>query len=167
MIMNTKEHSDLNINIEQIKKLPFDFKKLNYQRVPDPQFDISDKSILGEMYNDKMDANKNNLDFLNDFGWQNFAWGFYKLSPGKWIPPHVDHFENYARFYNITDKSKIKRALIFLEDWKPGHTFMLNNKLVLNWKAGDCYTWKHNTKHWGGNFGVEQRYTLQLTGIQN
>ena len=54
-------------------ELPFDFKTVDYKRVPDPQFDIEQKNLLGEMYNDKMDNHKHDLNFLNKFGWQNFA----------------------------------------------------------------------------------------------
>ena len=146
-------------------ELPFDFKTVDYKRLPDPQFDIEQKNLLGEMYNDKMDNDKHNLNFLNKFGWQNFAWALYKLPPGNWIPPHVDHFENYSKHYAIKDKSKIKRALVFLEDWQPGHLFVLEEKIVLNWKSGDYYIWTYNQQHWGGNFGAEIRYTLQLTGV--
>jgi len=146
---------------------PFDFKTLDYKRVPDPQFDIADKNLLGEIYNDKMDGDKHDLNFLNKFGWKNFAWAFYKMPPGKYIPSHVDHFENYSKFYKVADRSKIKRTLVFLEDWKPGHVFVLKQQLILDWKAGDFYTWAHDEEHWGGNFGTEQRYTLQLTGTAN
>tara|TARA_R110000803_G_scaffold135410_1_gene202416 strand:- start:64 stop:540 length:477 start_codon:yes stop_codon:yes gene_type:complete len=148
-----------------IINLPFDFKKLDYERCPDPQFDISKKTLLGEMYNDKLDNNKNDLSHLNVKKWKNFAWCFYKLNPGHWIPPHVDHFKHYSKFYKIKDKSKIVRTLIFLEDWAPGHVFCTENNLILHWKANDGLTWKPTDIHWGGNFGNTERYTLQLTGI--
>jgi hypothetical protein len=146
-------------------KLPLDYKTVKYRRTPDPQFDITNPNLLGEMYNDKMDENKHDLGFLNKFGWKHFAWAFYKLLPGKWLPPHVDHFENYTKHYNIKDKTKIKRSIVFLEDWRPGHVFCLENRIILNWRAGDYYTWRHDASHWGGNFGDEARYTLQLTGV--
>jgi len=145
--------------------LPFDFQTLDYKRVPDPAFDITNKNLLGEMYNDKMDMDHHDLNFLNKFGWKNFAWAFYKLTPNSWIPPHKDHFLNYSKHYKINDKTKIKRALVFLEDWHPGHVFGIENKIITGWQAGDYYTWDIDTNHWGGNFGTETRYTLQLTGV--
>jgi len=147
--------------------LPFDFKTLDYQRLPDFNFDYKNNSLLGEMYNDKINEGKHDLSHLNIKSWKNFAWCFYKLSPGRWVPPHKDHFVNYAKFYNISNKDKIKRSLLFLEDWKPGHVFGLDNQIILNWKANDSYTWNSNTQHWGGNFGEVARYTLQLTGTDN
>lgn len=144
--------------------LPFNFKTLNYQRQPDLQFDIRNHNILGELYNDKIDNGKHNLSHLNIKKWKHFAWCFYKLVPGQWVPPHKDHFLNYSKFYNIQHKENIQRTLIFLEDWKSGHVFGIEDKIVINWKANDSYTWAPDIEHWGGNFGTEDRYTLQLTG---
>lgn len=148
-------------------KLPFDFKKLNYQRLPDIQFNTTNNDILGELYNDNFDNNKHDLSFLNIKKWKNFAWCFYKLSPGKWVPPHKDHFVNYCKFYKLKNKNNIKRTLIFLEKWKPGHVFSLNDQIITKWKANDSFTWNADTEHWGGNFGEEDRYTLQLTGTDD
>jgi len=145
-------------------ELPFNFKNLDYQRVPDLQFDISNNSLLGEMYNDKIDNGKHDLSHLNLDKWKNFAWSVYKLSPGKWVPPHVDHFGNYSKFYNIKNKNTVRRKLIFLENWKPGHFFILKGKVYTNWRANDYATWTNEDSHCGGNFGSEDRYTIQLTG---
>lgn len=152
---------------DSLKKIPFDFKELNYQRIADPQFDIRNPCVLGEMYNDKLDCNKHDLTFLNTRQWKNFAWCFYKLPPGNWIPPHKDHFNNYMRFYKVKNKKQIMRSVVFLENWRPGHVFGLENKVFTNWTAGDCFTWDNETEHWGGNFGEETRYTLQLTGTDD
>jgi len=148
-------------------KLPFDFRKLEYQRLADFNFDFKNTSLLGEMYNDKIDDGKNDLSHLNTRGWKNFAWCFYRLAPGKWVPPHKDHYVNYSKFYKVSDKNKIYRTLLFLEDWKPGHVFGLDKQVILGWKANDSYTWNAGTEHWGGNFGERMRYTLQLTGTDD
>tara|TARA_B100000900_G_scaffold388086_1_gene379838 strand:- start:1103 stop:1576 length:474 start_codon:yes stop_codon:yes gene_type:complete len=147
--------------------LPFDFRQLEYQRLPDFNFDYKNKSLLGEMYNDKIDDGKHDLSHLNIKGWKNFAWCFYRLSPGRWVPPHKDHYVNYSKFYNVSDKNKIYRTLLFLEDWKPGHVFGLDKQVILGWNANDSYTWEADTEHWGGNFGKDLRYTLQLTGTDD
>lgn len=147
--------------------LPFDFKNLKYQRLPDPQFDIQNNSILGEMYNDKIDNGRHDLSHLNIRKWKYFAWCFYKLESGQWVPPHKDHFLNYKKFYKIKDLNKIKRTMIFLEDWKPGHVFGIDYQIITKWKANDSYTWNADIEHWGGNFGEQTRYTLQLTGTDD
>ena len=155
-------------SFNNIINIPFDFRKLEYQFLPDRYFKVSkSNSLCGDIYNDKIDDGKNDLSHLNIKGWKNFAWAFYRLSPGRWLPPHVDHFENYSRFYKVDDKSKIKRTLVFLEDWKPGHVFGFDKQVILRWKANDSYTWNSDTEHWGGNFGEDLRYTLQLTGTDD
>lgn len=154
-------------NLSTIIDPTFNFKDLEYQRLPDFKFDYTKQSLLGEMYNDKIDNGKNDLSYLNINKWKNFAWCFYKLPAGRWVPPHKDHFANYSKFYNITNKDKIKRTLVFLEDWKPGHVFVLDDQIIINWKANDSFTWNTNTEHWGGNFGEQTRYTLQLTGTDD
>ena len=58
----------------------------------------------------------------------------------------------------------MKRVLVFLEDWKSGHYFELDGIPIVNWKAGDYYQWTGATKHMASNIGVDDRYTLQLTG---
>ena len=146
--------------------LPFDFTKLKYQRVPDLQFDISKTSLLGEMYNDNMDKGKHDLRHLNVDELDNFAWCFYVLQPGAWVPPHKDHFSNYMKYYNVEDRSLIMRKLVFLEPWKSGHVFGIDNEISLGWKANQSITWSSETSHWGGNFGTEPRYTLQITGVK-
>jgi hypothetical protein len=147
--------------------LPLDFRKLAYQKFPDAKLVVTEPNILGSMYNDKMDDGKNDLSRINFRGWNNFAWCFYKLDPGHWVPPHVDHFINYAKYYGIKDTTKIQRILMFLEDWYPGQVFGVDDKVFLKWKKYDYVTWQNGTEHWGGNFGNNIRYTLQLTGYDN
>ena len=148
-------------------ELPFDFKHLEYRKQPDVKFNNENNSLLGELYNDKLDCGKHDLSHLNVNGWKNFAWCFYKLAPGKWIPPHKDHFQNYSIYYRVKDSDKIRRTMIFLEDWKPGHVFGIEDKVVIGWNAHDSYTWDNDTEHWGGNFGESVRYNLQLTGTDD
>ena len=58
----------------------------------------------------------------------------------------------------------IKRALLLLEDWKPGHYLEVDGKPYVNWKAGDTVEWLYSTPHMAANIGLEDRYTLQITG---
>ena len=150
---------------KNIIKLPFDIKSLKYERLPDENFDYTKKSLLGEMYNDKLDKDKHDLSHLNVKGWQNFAWCFYKLTPGRWLPPHKDHFKNYCNYYKISNKNKIMRTIVFLEDWKPGHYFEVNNKPCVNWKAGQYILLDQTMWHRSGNVGVDKKYTAQVTGV--
>ncbi len=153
--MYTNGHLESDINI--------DYKNLPYRtRVDDSSG--KNKDLYGKMYNASMDEDKNNFDFSHLFNWKNIGWNFYKFEPGKWLRPHQDHFYFYKKYYNLESDETIRRCNIFLEDWKPGHAFGIDDKIIIHWKKYDYYVWDSTVEHWGGNFGSEDRYTLQLTG---
>ena len=82
------------------------------------------------------------------------------------FPIHQDHFISYKKLFNITDTSKIWRCIVFMEDWKSGHYFEIDGQPVVNWKKGDYVMWNNDVPHYAGNFGLEPRYTMQITGTQ-
>jgi hypothetical protein len=51
-----------------------------------------------------------------------------------------------------------------LEDWKPGHYLEAAGKPYVNWFAGDTLEWVYDEPHAAANIGLEDRYTLQITG---
>jgi hypothetical protein len=51
-----------------------------------------------------------------------------------------------------------------LEDWKSGHYLEANGEPVVNWSAGQVVEWVNDTPHMAANIGLEDRYTLQITG---
>ena len=71
----------------------------------------------------------------------NVGYLFNKLESGHVVPRHKDHFKNFAKYYNVTC-NKIKRRLVFIEDWKPGHFFQVNSRVFTNWLSGDFVEWK-------------------------
>lgn len=145
--------------------LDFDFKHLPYAKKPDAVIDATkNPQLLGEMFGDMDNDGSYNFDHLNFLHWNNFAWCFYKLLPGTLVPIHEDHFINYMKYYRLSDKAKISRCLLFLEDWKPGHYFEAEARSFIKWKAMDYVVWTHDTPHLGMNAGREDRYTLQITG---
>jgi len=62
--------------------------------------------------------------------------------------------------------SRIWRYIFFVEDWKPGHIFEIDGTLFPNWKAGDWVAWRYDVPHMAANLGNEDRYTIQLTGVE-
>ena len=88
---------------------------------------------------------------------------YYRMETGVILPIHSDHYKIYRDRFNCS-LSQVKRVLVFLEDWKSGHYFELDGIPIVNWKAGDYYQWTGATKHMASNIGVDDRYTLQLTG---
>jgi hypothetical protein len=61
-------------------------------------------------------------------------------------------------------ETTIRRALLLLEDWKPGHYLEVAGQPYVNWRAGDVIEWAYDEPHMAANIGLEDRYTLQITG---
>jgi hypothetical protein len=53
---------------------------------------------------------------------------------------------------------------VLLEDWKPGHYLEVDGVPYVNWKAGQTSEWVYDAPHMAANIGLEDRYTLQITG---
>jgi len=101
---------------------------------------------------------------FEDLGWQDVSTSYYKMTTGTILPTHSDTYKGYKKVFNINDASKIKRALVFLEDWQSGHYLEVDGKPILEWQRGDYVVWDHNTPHMAANIGTAPRYTLQITG---
>ena len=104
--------------------------------------------------------------FLEYFGWKDSGAALYEMSTGDVLPVHKDHYITYQRVFNITDTSEIWRAIVFMDDWKSGHYFEINDTPVVGWKRGDYVVWNYDVAHMAFNLGIEKRYTLQITGRQ-
>ena len=88
---------------------------------------------------------------------------FYRMDTLDIMPVHTDHFNTYCKVFN-KDRKEVRRAIVFLEDWKPGHYFEVEGNGVVNYKAGEYVLWTPDAPHAASNIGVEPRYTLQITG---
>jgi hypothetical protein len=91
---------------------------------------------------------------------------FYKMPTGVVMPTHIDHFTRYCKVFNV-EKDKVWRAIVFLENWKPGHYFEIDGKAIVDYAKGDYILWSNDSPHAASNIGLEDRYTLQITGIKN
>ena len=100
------------------------------------------------------------------FDFEHLSWSFYKMTTGVVLPEHVDTFKRFKKLHNCENKI-IVRALIMLEDWKPGHYLDIAGINANTWSAGDYIIWEEPVKHSASNIGIEDRYTLQLTGLIN
>ena len=91
----------------------------------------------------------------------------YCMTPGTIMPQHSDTFIKYREIMNLKTTDDVGRAVIFLEDWKSGHYFEIDETPMVNWKKGDYVLWKNDIPHMAANLGKENRYTMQVTGIYN
>jgi hypothetical protein len=102
-------------------------------------------------------------DFLTIFKGNHIGVCFYRMTTCNILPHHKDTYSYYRKKFNVTDSSLINRAIIFLEDWQPGHIFEIDNKPINKWIAGQYILWKNDTVHMAANLGTTPRYTAQLT----
>ena len=109
-----------------------------------------------------------NIEPLSSFlGWRALSWSFYRMSTCTVLPEHAD---TYKRFKELNWQAQapnatIHRAIVFLEDWQPGHVLTLNGQQVPQWEAGNMVEWTDDELHLAANIGLAGRYTLQLTGF--
>ena len=91
--------------------------------------------------------------------------------PGNTLPVHRDkHYEADKKGLQNLQGSFV-RANIFLEDWKPGHTlqYEIEGKWhsCINWRANDGIVWDQTHYHLSGNSGMQDKVTLQISGVRN
>ena len=91
----------------------------------------------------------------------------FKQNPGNTNPWHFDAYGGVKKKGNLNnaDSKKIKRYLLFLEDWDWGHIIQVGNNVLSQWKAGDIYTWNYGMYHLSANVGISPKWTCQITGL--
>jgi hypothetical protein len=84
--------------------------------------------------------------------------------PGSVIPWHKDTF--YQINQQFPERTDLKvRANIYLEDWKIGHIIQFDNTVDFNWKQGNGWLWDSDLLHLGANVGMQNKFTLQVSGF--
>lgn len=105
------------------------------------------------------------IQIYTELGWKDIGLGFYRMRTGTVMPVHGDLYKRYIELFNLNGQEHtIKRALLLLEDWKSGHYLEVDNKPYVHWQAGDVVEWVYDTPHMAANLGLEDRYSLQITG---
>jgi hypothetical protein len=87
-----------------------------------------------------------------------------KQMPGQTIPPHFDTFYKFCEKNNCS-KIDVCRLNFFLEGWKTGHYFEINNEPYVNWGKMNFKIIRYGVPHLSGNMGMEPKYTMQITGL--
>lgn len=86
-----------------------------------------------------------------------------RIDPGNTIPNHLDMYYKLREEFGDGD---INRFLIFLEDWKRGHYFEVQDQPFVKWKAGDWVSFGPKDWHLAGNMGDEPLYCAQVTTLK-
>jgi hypothetical protein len=109
--------------------------------------------------------NKIIIEVFEQMGWQNVGTSYYRMMPGTILPTHQDLYKKYIELFDLAGQEHtIHRAVIFLEDWQPGHYLEAMDCPMVKWRAGDVVEWVYDTPHMAANMGSTPRYTLQVTG---
>lgn len=84
--------------------------------------------------------------------------------PGCTIPWHRDTFYKIKQLH--PDRKELKvRANIYLEDWRMGHFIQYEDTVHTHWQQGQGWLWDDTVLHLGANAGMQNKYTLQVSGF--
>ena len=105
------------------------------------------------------------VNIYRELGWKDIGTSYYRMGTGTVLPTHGDLYLRYIELFKLQGQEhRIRRAIVFLEDWKPGHYSEAGDVAKVNWRAGDAIEWSYDAPHMAANIGLEPRYTLQITG---
>ena len=109
--------------------------------------------------------NQRFIDVFSELGWKDIGTSYYRMNTGTVLPTHSDLYKKYIELFELHgQESTIRRAVIFLEDWAPGHYAEYMDLPFTQWIAGSIVEWTYDTPHMAANLGLTPRYTLQITG---
>lgn len=105
------------------------------------------------------------IEYFESLGWRDIGTSYYRMTSGTVMPVHQDRYIKYIDLFDLQGREHtIRRALVLLEDWKPGHYLEIESEPFVKWHAGTVAEWIYDTPHMAANIGLEPRYTLQITG---
>ena len=141
------------------------YKHLPYVKKLSP--DINGKVWNENQYGSVYDGTNPMPEWINYFegmfGLKDQTYSFYKMTSGEAMPKHIDHYRTYQELFNVEYRS-VRRVIVMLENWKPGHYLEAIGVPYVNWIAGTVVQWDYDAPHMAANIGLEPRYTLQITG---
>ena len=153
-----------------------EFKRLEYIKEPfnDP---VSVNTWISQGYQSKItgdlcdmrhrlpDWASRFIKYYEELGWHDVGLAFYRMHTGTVMPNHSDLYRRYIELFDLAGReTTIRRALVLLEDWKSGHYLEVMSSPVVEWSAGTVLEWTYDTPNMAANLGLEDRYTLQITG---
>ena len=105
------------------------------------------------------------VEYFEAQGWKDIGTSYYRMTSGTVMPVHQDRYVKYIQLFDLKGREHtIRRALVLLEHWRPGHYLEVQAQPLVDWTAGTVAEWTFDTPHMAANIGLEPRYTLQITG---
>ncbi len=84
-------------------------------------------------------------------------WGI-KMNPGNFMPVHRDPHTFDPTFYDVN------RYWMALQDWEPGHIFMYEKQVLVDYKKGDIFVYPDpQALHCAANIGNNTRLTFHFS----
>jgi hypothetical protein len=118
-----------------------------------------------DMRSPQPEWNQRFIEIFQGQGWHDVGTSYYRMDTGTVLPTHGDLYKKYIELFNLQGREHtIRRAIVFLEDWQPGHYAEYMDVAYVNWRAGSIIEWTYDTPHMAANLGLTPRYTLQITG---
>ena len=107
------------------------------------------------------------------FGIQDYELKLHTQITGQLLHIHMDNFaarldrkNSMAEMDYDKDPQKIRRFIVFLNDWRMGQIWYQGTATWTHWKAGDIISWDwQDVPHGTANMGWWPRYILQYTGL--
>ena len=156
----TRGHIDLTISAHDLDSLKFTEYFQTYQQLPEVEkyYTVHNSSIWQLLDECPPWIHDLSQQIPKDF--DHYVVSAIKIPPGQTIPCHADKHYILQQTHGAGDTW---RYLIFLEDWKNGHYFEINNQPIVNWKAGNWVKFHRSCWHLGGNMGIHPFYSAQVT----
>jgi len=82
--------------------------------------------------------------------------------PGQMLPLHCDGMEGYRQMFG---KANPRRFFVAVSEWDWGHVLQVHDNIISHWKTGDTWEIKPGVWHCSANFGITNKYTLTITGV--
>lgn len=111
-----------------------------------------------------LDYDTANAGAQRDYGYESF----HMQRPGQFLMYHHDLY--YAVIRDADPElawkpEKLRRFVVFMEDWVPGHIWIAGNTTYSHWRKGECITWNwQDMPHGTANLSPKVRYSVHLTG---
>ena len=81
---------------------------------------------------------------------------------GQTFNYHIDAYPHYAD----ADQTRLRRIIVCLEDWEPGHFYIYGTHNYSHWKSGDFHVFKwEDVPHGTANASMKPRTSLIITGL--
>ena len=127
-----------------------------------PKTYIYENTLIHQLWWDKSQINFGELG--KQLGMEVITVSTILQPPGCIIPLHRDTFFQINKQYPNKTETKV-RANIFLEDWKLGQLLQYNDEVCSYWQAGEGFLWDSSVLHLSANAGMQDKYTLQVSGF--